>query len=188
MLTGCWEKSFPGKLFVQNIYKWNGQSGKRSWSGSALARGTVLSKPSACYCTATVVGLPASWPGQSFRYTMLGSDLDLRAFGISPCRMAIFRSFWASGASSQEDGGNVSADLFIPEICLVFPFCSVKIWFSVGFSKNIFGELDTITPRVLCSQFFQVLLQTPSLKTCRASNSLPLVVKADVLLLACKGK
>lgn len=50
MLTGCWEKSFPGKLFVQNIYKWNGQSRKRSWSGSALARGTVLSKPSACYC------------------------------------------------------------------------------------------------------------------------------------------
>lgn len=140
------------------------------------------------HAAATVVGLPASWPGQSFRYTMLGSDLDLRAFGISPCRMAIFRSFWASGASSQGDGGNVSADLFIPEICLVFPFCSVKIWFSVGFSKNIFGELDTITPRVLCSQFFQVLLQTPSLKTCRASNSLPLVVKADVLLLACKGK
>lgn len=51
--------------------------------------------------------------------------------------------------------------------------------FSVFFfkKKDIFEELDAIMPQVLCSQFFQVLLQTPSLKICQASNSLPLVVK-----------
>lgn len=118
---------------------------QRSQDGGRLGKRLHHFKPFCWLLNAAgaVVGLPAIWPGRGFGYSMLDSSLgqDLWDFLWQGGGHNQTQSIRAAGASSQADGGGVSADLLIPDVCLVFPCSCFNVIFSGVFQKHfrVFG-------------------------------------------------